>query len=999
MPVEIQTTALARWLREDNESYYGKLLELRSEVLGWLEYIPSTFPHYTRHTVGHSDNIVLQLSKLLFRNDDRNDCILKLSGAEAYILMAAAYLHDSGMVASPKELQEILTEVDWQSWTTGEGYAADRWNEIQKLRNGDEPSDKTLRDFIADLETRYLLAEYVRRVHHERAAFVIEQHQSPLGRFAFDDFELRTAISEVCVGHGLRHQELDDTIRYPLLRQIRGEDVNLRLLAILFRLGDLLDLHSSRACPLLLNAASPLPSESLAHWDQYRRITHRAVSPEKIEIIAECVEPDEHRVLRDWCQWIVDEVNAAPRMLAGAMRHSSWHPPIAAIDGENPTIRILPSPEANYYARDWRFELDETSVFQRLIQDAYEDPNAFIRELIQNSLDAMRCQIYEDLTAQGSQIPNLPTRIKEEYRDNYILKIRIRTEEIKNDHSNKLEDRNIITIDDCGLGMDEEVITKHLLQVGKSFYSTEIFRRRYSFVPTSKFGIGFLSVFSVSDFTTLETNKASENQSSVPMRLNFTGPRNYVIVEKGSRSRPGTRIDVRLLPKVQFKAGDLTKHIRELCPKVEFPIEVDDFGAITVIKAENPSQFEFKVPDYSDENSEFELLSFPISHNEVEGEFYVFVHKDCDGIEDWTTRHWYEQEYLKLHPAATVANIPNSNRCLHGLSFDQRELHQFGTYKNARTERLDIRGPNTKVTLSRSTVRRTRDIDSQFQIDSIVDVHWEKILDKHIANRPSASEEDRWKYLQELADQFSLRTDYWNTKPGMVKVYANGKPEYWSFNDFLSTNSITEVIQVDSQKSLGGNEIKFRLSGKKEKLPKSTIKDIAVVIDRSDIHPLCDDHSRSFAAGREPENPRFLNAKFFAVDWVLSPSLERERSFALDTAFGCKFKAEHPIAIQISRIYPAPSVILINSSNELGRWILAVMPNRKKKQHHSERPQIGAFWGLFTDALKFYGKDTEALSNHIAGWNQIQDLPDDLRPPEIDINQDSFKLLYSEPSC
>ena len=63
------------------------------------------------------------------------------------------------------------------------------------------------------------------------------RNQSALGRFAFDDPQLQDTIAEICVAHGLDRKELEDPIAYPtLLRELRGENVNVRLLAVLLRL-------------------------------------------------------------------------------------------------------------------------------------------------------------------------------------------------------------------------------------------------------------------------------------------------------------------------------------------------------------------------------------------------------------------------------------------------------------------------------------------------------------------------------------------------------------------------------------------------------------------------------------------------------------------------------------------------------------------------------------------------------------------------------------------
>ncbi|HEX8249239.1 MAG TPA: hypothetical protein VF599_13765 [Pyrinomonadaceae bacterium] len=100
---------LIEFIEKKHPEYYGKICELREAIEGWLSYIPQTFPHYTRHTIRHSDKIIAQISDLLFKNDDATQPIVRLSGVEAYILVAAAYLHDAGMVTSDKEKGEILT--------------------------------------------------------------------------------------------------------------------------------------------------------------------------------------------------------------------------------------------------------------------------------------------------------------------------------------------------------------------------------------------------------------------------------------------------------------------------------------------------------------------------------------------------------------------------------------------------------------------------------------------------------------------------------------------------------------------------------------------------------------------------------------------------------------------------------------------------------------------------------------------------------------------------
>lgn len=127
----------------------------------------------------------------------------------------------------------------------------------------------------------------------------------------FGDPELLQAIVNTCVAHGLTLSEICHSSTYPDRCDIKGQKVNLLFLAILLRIGDLLDMRYERACPLLLSAASPLPPDSYAQWTKYHAIKRHLTAHDKIEVIAECDTQDEHRFLQDWCQWLDNEIHEA----------------------------------------------------------------------------------------------------------------------------------------------------------------------------------------------------------------------------------------------------------------------------------------------------------------------------------------------------------------------------------------------------------------------------------------------------------------------------------------------------------------------------------------------------------------------------------------------------------------------------------------------------------------------------------------------------------------
>jgi hypothetical protein len=766
-------SALGDYLKELDLVLFGKAMELHSAVAGWLSYIPHTFPHYTRHTIAHSESIATQLSFLLFYDADPRRPYVELNSIEAYILLAAADLHDAGMVASDAEKTRIVESAEWKEWTTSGG-GTERWRAIQRLREqcrvgGDPPGLM----FSVDLQIRFLVAEFVRRTHALRSGIVLQQYEPHLGRFAFGDPLLRKVIEDVCVSHGMTTSDLYDTTRFPLRTNIGGKPVNVRLLAILLRLGDLLDMEQDRACPLLLNAACPIPEESYAHWTQYQRIRHIAITPRRIELTAHCLAQREHRVLHDWCTWIVQECSAAHALLAQSDLHRAWRPPVATIDRANATIVIQPAVGATYIPSNWRFTLDQDEIFNRLIRDVYDHKYAYIRELVQNAADATRCKMLRDLELRGVNPPLNPARADAAVLDAYPISISLSEELTKNELSGELEPRQVLTIDDFGMGMDIDIITRFLLQIGRSFYQSADFRRSYKFSPSSRFGLGFLAVFAVSDNVVVETYRPDSTFKDGPLRLELVGPRTEVLAEHGDRGISGTRIRVRL--RDTMPRGDLLRVLTHWCRRIEFPIYVNDRSELAVIRREVTADFSFTVPDEAHEGAEYELRAFELQTNDIDGAIYLYAWRSRAGVETW----------LPPDPASHEGNdralrFFKDMISLQGMRLESPRDHpEWESYsikylhwrrRPAMFYRCDYRGTAKLTSASRNSARGLH-----ATVGVAIDARLGEALDEHIKRCPLADGSDGWLYRQGLAALLTGPRDFWNSLPGTIPLLYSGR--------------------------------------------------------------------------------------------------------------------------------------------------------------------------------------------------------------------------------
>ncbi|HSQ85003.1 MAG TPA: ATP-binding protein, partial [Desulfobacterales bacterium] len=140
----------------------------------------------------------------------------------------------------------------------------------------------------------------------------------------------------------------------------------------------------------------------------------------------------------------------------------------------------------NYEPIDLKFEVDTSAALELFTGNMlYNDKRVFLRELVQNAVDA--CNLRKLFA------PNVSPSITISF----------------------LESENSIIIRDNGIGMDQKWLKKYFMNIGISFYRSDEFSDaigssvlRFDFIST--FGIGFLSTFMVAKQICIRTRKPSE---------------------------------------------------------------------------------------------------------------------------------------------------------------------------------------------------------------------------------------------------------------------------------------------------------------------------------------------------------------------------------------------------------------------------------------------------------------------------------------------------------
>jgi hypothetical protein len=886
---------------------------------------------------------------------------------ELSVIGLAAYLHDAGMVVSDSEKAELLSTDEWRDWASRPPFA----ERLQDIEQRADRATSVAEHFLADVDMRYLVVEYFRQRHHNRSSALVLSHKPDLmAEAALGSRELRDSVAAVCEGHGVATSELYDRHKYPLRRDLLGVPINVRLLTILLRFGDLLDMDIDRACPLMLAAAGTIPSSSAVHWEQYQCINHRVVSPDKIELHARCQTQDQYRVLTDWCQWIVKEVAASPGLLSGAELHAHWTPPVATMSQPEATIDIEAAPGSTFTPSPWRLSLDEEAIFARLSTDLYRGKLAFVRELLQNALDATRCRLYQQIELRGEPRPEYPQLAAAELREQLPIRVTVSTSAVTNALTEASQDYIVLTINDHGVGMTRDIISRYFLQVGKSFYRTDEFRRLYGFLPTSRFGVGFLSIFAASDHVNVETSSSLDPTEDGSIAMLLTGPRNYIVTEHGVRQAPGTAITARL--SIPISKGELTVYLRALCRKVEFPIIVDDFGDEVVIKAENPN--EFTVVANNPDGINLSVKAFDSDLDGIFGELYFLVREMPNG-ESWAYTNWARYTYQDKQPGSVVPNLPQTLVALHGLTVESERLgfHESWSY------RVDYR--------KSGEIDLARNMASEHTLMPLLTERMSKLVREHAEGSPFACEPEGWKYLQRLMDVYQL-APLWQDLPGTLRIFTRSGERFESLADLRNMNAFQTVYAFRAPKTVIQNAERYEtreldaLSGVDLDTPTILSYDAEYYAD--------DDYRELLFKGRSLTSLMALSNNVILLRWGIDSGRSSTELSPHVNSYAVPLESEEVIGFSIhSTGLISSQATVINETNPLVKWLLTSSHGEVPGVSRSDLTSLSK--ALLT-SVQHNGWKREGLRAFLEKWAALPEVRSECLPPVVDTSEQAFRF-------
>ena len=444
-----------------------KVIQIYEKSRDLLAAVSKTFPNYTLHNETHIVNVLSAMSGILA------DSIDNLSIGELEVLIIVASLHDVGMTYTDDQEKEafansIQIERFIKERYPGE-YELDPENWSENMRQ-----------------------DYLRYLHPFRVEEIIKSKEwsDIFDSWPHDMVSINTIV-EICKAHGMTLEEIEDN---ELLKYSKTKKTDALFCAMMLRLADLLDFDDSRAPSVLFNYAKD-NEKSRQEFEKHMAsggFTYPdETSEEDLPYFAVCPSPNVEHAINVFLDWIDEELQNC-RFLQEQFkpewkREMSFPRKVSReeIDTED------------FIGGEYCLELNFDQIMKLLSgEELYSQKDVFVRELLQNSIDAtlLRAKMDSSFSVEEAPIEMW------EWTDS---------------------EGRWFRIDDCGTGMTLGMIKKYFLSVGSSYYTSQEIKRdlsQYNFpnnskyTGISKFGIGFLSCFLCGSFAEISTLHFDENK-------------------------------------------------------------------------------------------------------------------------------------------------------------------------------------------------------------------------------------------------------------------------------------------------------------------------------------------------------------------------------------------------------------------------------------------------------------------------------------------------------
>ncbi|MBX4268627.1 HD domain-containing protein [Clostridium estertheticum] len=530
-----------------------------------MKAFTSLHAQYTLHDEVHLLRVTEIMASLISR-----EVINMLNPVEISLLILSAFFHDQGMILDASEIKE-LNHIDKfrlfkENWVLNHPNFLDIKQRLSNLSFSDEEKVRCTQ-LYNELQDA-LVTDYIRINHGEESKKYVCSNFSRDFMWEISGVNIAELVGKLCESHNEDIQEITERNGFYVDEQVGTYKVNMKFIAVLLRLADILDFDRDRTPDSLYKTIHFTSNVSINEWEKHKSVHGWEINSENIRYTMKCNHPIYQRVALQFMDWIDSELAGAHNLINKLPSFASQYRLNIPLKVDR--SRIVPK-DGSYIYHDLEFSLSRDEIVKLLMTDSlYENSSICIRELLQNSMDALRhrsCVFKRDTGQEWITGKVIFKHMIDEYN------------------------REIIICKDNGIGMDESIITRFLTNAGRSYYKSPEFQkeqvtfksRGIDFNPCSQFGIGFMSCFMLGDNIIIETRRdyGYDNGKGKALIVEINGLNGIIVIREGREDQPiGTTIKIvgRTKPTYLDSWVDKVRLIETLdgyALACEFPIEAE----------------------------------------------------------------------------------------------------------------------------------------------------------------------------------------------------------------------------------------------------------------------------------------------------------------------------------------------------------------------------------------------------------------------------------------
>lgn len=498
-----------------------------------LVSITKDYPHFSMHDHSHSETILLNIEKFL-----GNENIDKLSPTDLWLLLHCAYLHDLGMVIVDEKVREIWKSKEFQAYKKDKTTCDDEdLKKAAKVLVDFDMESKKKAEWPLDVKaaTIVLTSSYCRSAHADYSKEYILSVEEIWGiDLSHNKIIIKRLISLLAEISSMHTKPFDKIFEllYKETNGFKGDYAHPRLVAVLLRIGDVLDLDNGRFNPYGETIYGAMPKTSKVHMDKHEATKHVLITNKLIEVEADCPTDAIYRETRRWFDTLQDEMDSLHLKWGDIAPEELSYPPKLS------PCKILRNGKVDAHElSEMKFSISQSKAFEIIEGSSiYKDKFSCIREIVQNAEDASKIQLWRDIKSGRYYFDN---GIKREKVENGSLRpfdipdwiykfysIDISVE--KNEKNNA-----VLRVSDHGTGITIDTL-KAICNVGQSYHQRQSLKNEIEEMPvwlrpTASFGIGMQSCFMLTDKLTIYSNP--ENNQSYKITFKSGKNEGYVNAE------------------------------------------------------------------------------------------------------------------------------------------------------------------------------------------------------------------------------------------------------------------------------------------------------------------------------------------------------------------------------------------------------------------------------------------------------------------------------------